>query len=72
MSYKDSGSEIKYRIYFTTVFDNAEVYFGDGSFNDKSFNIVECCEELNRLYNENQKLKKLIKEGEYDESSKND
>jgi len=62
VSYKDNNGEIKYRIYFTTVFDNAEVYFGDGSFNDKSFNIEECCDELNRLYEENKKLKEeLIK-----------
>lgn len=62
MSYKEKDdSEIKYRIYFKTVFDKATVHFGTGSINDKRFNISQCCDELNRLYEENKKLKAELK-----------
>ena len=62
MSYKEKDNgEIKYRLYFTTVFDNATVYFGTGSYDDKELNITQCCDELNRLYVENKKLKAELK-----------
>ena len=50
----------KFYILSHTVFDNAHIFYGDGSYatgDDESYRISEACEKLNELNDENKKLK---------------